>query len=94
MSLSQVSEEDAYSRLKSAEEDFKKNPEDFSNLWNRDMTQYFISWGIRGDNTPEYARYLGYLDCKELYPDVKFQSFESFLQIALDGKLTAFLGAI
>ncbi len=39
-----------------------------------------ISWGIRGDNTPEYAKYLGYVTCKELYPDMNFLSFEKYMK--------------
>lgn len=50
------------------------------------MAQYFYSWGIRGDNTPEYAKYLGYLDCKELYSDVPYKPFEEYVQEALNGK--------
>ena len=30
--------------------------------------QYAYSWGVRGDNTPDYARFLGYVTSKELYP--------------------------
>lgn len=33
------------------------------------MRQYRISWCIKGDNTPEYADYLGYLDFWKLFPD-------------------------
>lgn len=46
---------------------------------------YMISWGIRGDNTPEYAKYLGYLDTKELYPDMKFTAFEEYMKQVLAG---------
>ena len=49
--------------------------------------QYTISWGIRGDNTPEYAKYLGYLTSKELYPEMEFVCFENFLQEVLDGRM-------
>lgn len=48
--------------------------------------QYPRSWGIRGDNTPEHAKYLGYLDAKELYPDMKFTTFEGYVKEILDGK--------
>lgn len=47
--------------------------------------QYMHSWGVRGDNTPEYAKYLGYLTSKELYPDMQFTSFESYFDEALAG---------
>ncbi|KAL5048590.1 hypothetical protein BDW71DRAFT_205287 [Aspergillus fruticulosus] len=33
------------------------------------MGQYCISWCARGDNTPEYADYLGYLDYWKLFPN-------------------------
>lgn len=48
--------------------------------------QYLYSMGIRGDNTPEYAQYLGYLDANQLYPDTEKTSLQSFLQEVLDGK--------
>lgn len=47
--------------------------------------QYWYSCCVRGDNTPEYAKYLGYLTTKELYPDAKWISLESYAQEVLDG---------
>lgn len=52
-------------------------------LW---TAEYLNSWGVRGDNTPEHARYLGYLDGKELYPDMKLISFETYVTELLEGK--------
>jgi hypothetical protein len=40
--------------------------------------QYWNTWGIRGDNTPEYAKYLGYLLFKDLYPGLEGKSYESY----------------
>lgn len=54
-------------------------------LW---FMEYQYSWGIRGDNTPENAKYLGYLLGKELYPDLEFTSFESYLKNLLEGNAT------
>ena len=54
-------------------------------LW---VLEYQYSWGIRGDNTPESAKYLGYLLGKELYPDVDFTPFETYLKGLLEGKAT------
>ncbi|KPM42915.1 hypothetical protein AK830_g3606 [Neonectria ditissima] len=48
--------------------------------------QYWHSWGIRGDNAPEYARYLGYLIAKDLYPDLQGASLEVYTQEVLSGK--------
>ena len=52
-------------------------------LWS---LQYRQSLAIRGDNNPEYARYLGYLDGKELYPDMKGITLGAYFQEVLDGK--------
>ncbi len=48
---------------------------------------YMYSQAIRGDNTPEYARYLNFLIGQELYPDLKLCTLESFFQEVLDGKV-------
>ncbi|KAH6651271.1 hypothetical protein F5144DRAFT_477670 [Chaetomium tenue] len=50
------------------------------------MAQYKYSLGIRGDNTPEHAKYLGYLDAKELYPDVESTPLEAFIRDAVEGR--------
>lgn len=49
--------------------------------------QYQLSWGVRGDNTPEFAKSIGYLTSKELYPDMDYTKFEDFLRMVLDGKM-------
>ncbi|KAJ0165557.1 hypothetical protein CTA2_10863 [Colletotrichum tanaceti] len=43
---------------------------------------YRKSWGLRGDNTPEYARYLGYQMGIDLYHDLVGNSFEDFCEKA------------
>lgn len=47
--------------------------------------EYMYSIAVRGDNTPENAKYLGYLDAKELYPDFEPVKFDDFLAQVLDG---------
>lgn len=47
------------------------------------MNQYYKSYGIRGDNSPEAAKYLGYLDFKDLYPDEHGEGMRSVVQRAL-----------
>jgi hypothetical protein len=37
--------------------------------------------------TPEHAKYLGYMDAKELYPYFKPVPFETFVEEMLQGKL-------
>ncbi|KAK7451495.1 hypothetical protein CaCOL14_009455 [Colletotrichum acutatum] len=48
--------------------------------------EYWYSMGVRGDNTLEYAEFLGYIDGTELYPDFQPITFEAFLKEILDGK--------
>ncbi|KAL6904060.1 hypothetical protein GGI43DRAFT_432698 [Trichoderma evansii] len=47
--------------------------------------QYFYSFGIRGDNTPENANYLGYINSKDLYPELSMISYRDFFKRVLDG---------
>lgn len=48
--------------------------------------EYSYSKFVRGDNSPEYAKYLGYLDARDLYPDFVPRSFEAFAKEVVDGK--------
>lgn len=44
-----------------------------------------VSKYFRRDNTREVAKYLGYLDARELYPDFKPISFTEYIDELLDG---------
>jgi hypothetical protein len=48
--------------------------------------EYAYSKFVRSDNSPRYAKYLGYLDASNLYPDFVPRSFEAFAKDLLDGK--------
>ncbi|KAK5632188.1 hypothetical protein RRF57_007902 [Xylaria bambusicola] len=50
------------------------------------MSQYRYSRCVRGDNTPDRAQYLGYLDGKMLYPDLNCKSLRDFIREVVDGK--------
>lgn len=50
------------------------------------VSQLSFSWGIRGDNTPEHAAYLGYLSGKDLYPDLNFTTLRDYMLEAPGGK--------
>jgi hypothetical protein len=63
-------------------------PYDATKFTPRYAAEYQLSWGIRGDNVPEYASYLGYLDARELYPDFKPITFEEYVQELLGGTAT------
>ena len=50
------------------------------------MSQYRYSRHVRGDNAPERAEQLGYLDGKTLYPDLSRKSMREFIREVVDGK--------
>ncbi|OTA53883.1 NAD(P)-binding protein [Hypoxylon sp. EC38] len=83
---SYISEEDAVSRLNNARKELNNVPENPNAIDILTPHQLFYSRGIRGDNTPEYADYLGYLSGKELYPDFQFIKFEDYVKEALEGR--------
>lgn len=62
------------------------HPSNIMDIANFNMEQYRISWCIRGDNTPEYADYLGYLDFWKLFPDFpRGRSLEAFYREIISG---------
>ncbi|KAJ7055609.1 isoflavone reductase family protein [Mycena amicta] len=63
------------------------NPQDALARIMRAIGDYQYSKYIRGDNTPDYAAYLGYLDAGDLYPDFKPIKFRAFLEELLEGKI-------
>ncbi|KAJ9364962.1 isoflavone reductase family protein [Paecilomyces variotii] len=63
-----------------------ENPEDPAKRIPVYISQYKYSKYVRQDNSPWYAKFLGYLDARELYPDLKPISFRECFQEALDGK--------
>ncbi|KAH7016467.1 uncharacterized protein B0I36DRAFT_436131 [Microdochium trichocladiopsis] len=67
-------------------EKFAKDPTNYGPLADKGMAEYKYSYAVRGDNTPEHAKYLGYLDATELYPDVKIKTVEDYAREVLDGK--------
>ena len=53
---------------------------------NFNMAQYRISWCVRGDNTPEYAEYLGCLDFWKLFSDFqRGRGLEAFYREVING---------
>ncbi|KAL1970918.1 hypothetical protein VTN77DRAFT_2752 [Rasamsonia byssochlamydoides] len=80
-----VSAETVQRRIEEARQSSETYPFDPTKFIPRYAAEYQMSWGIRGDNQPEYAKYLGYLDAKELYPDFKPIPFEEYLKELLAG---------
>lgn len=50
------------------------------------FNQYLHSIGVRGDNAPSSASYLGYLDIKDLYPELRGKTLREIYQDIVDGK--------
>lgn len=84
-----VSEAQLRKQLADAEEIIAKDPKDFRGTLGKVSAQYAISWGVRGDNTPEYAKFLGYVTSKELYPDLKYRTLKEYLHEVLEGNAKA-----
>ncbi|PVI03913.1 isoflavone reductase family protein [Periconia macrospinosa] len=69
-----------------AREAFKADPGQILNRIMQSTFEYNVSKYVRGDNTLGNAKYLGYLDARELYPDFEPLSFKDFVKQVLDGK--------
>ncbi|PNP83745.1 hypothetical protein FNYG_02962 [Fusarium nygamai] len=63
-----------------------RNPTDVGLTLELAMSQYRYSRYVRGDNTPEHAQYLGYLDGKTLYPDLNCKSVRDFIREVVSGE--------
>ncbi|KAJ7157946.1 hypothetical protein C8R43DRAFT_1095980 [Mycena crocata] len=81
-----VSAEDIIASRASYAAALKADPNDRSMHIKKLGEDYKYSKYVRGDNTPEYAAYLGYLDARNLYPDFWPISFKQFLGEVLEGK--------
>jgi hypothetical protein len=80
MTTKQVPAEKSVQDLSAAREALKASANfDFMKVMTVIVLEYEVSKYVREDNTPENAKYLGYLDAKELYPDFKPVSFKSYL---------------
>ncbi|RGP66704.1 isoflavone reductase [Fusarium sporotrichioides] len=86
-----LSKEEAEDVINTSAEAIVANPKDPTPYVTKAMMEYKLSRGIRGDNTPESAAYLGYLDARELYPDFKPKSVEDFVRELVEGSRTASL---
>ncbi|KAK4935256.1 hypothetical protein LTR66_015480 [Elasticomyces elasticus] len=81
-----ISEAEVKERLEKARHALDQNQTDGSALAMLTVSQLFFSWGIRGDNTPENAAYLGYMSGKDLYPDLTYTTLKDYMIEALGGK--------
>jgi len=81
-----ISAEEVKAQIAVAKQALAANPKDWMALIGQYSGEYKYSQYVRGDNTPEYAKYLGYLDAGELYPDFKPITWREFLVDLLAGK--------
>ncbi|KAJ5908258.1 hypothetical protein N7495_000940 [Penicillium taxi] len=80
-----VPEETICSRVLAARQASETYPFDPIKFIPRYLAEYQFSWGIRGDNNPEYAKYLGYHLTTELYPEFKPTDFRQYLESVVRG---------
>ena len=52
-------------------------------LWPQVILEYVYSTWARGDNDPQWAEFMGYLDAKSLYPDLEVHTMERSISDAL-----------
>lgn len=83
----QVSPEHLLILLDKARASFKHDFSDMKSTIKVIGLEYAYCKFVRNDNSPEYAKYLGYLDATDLYPDFVPRSFEEFAKELLDGKM-------
>ncbi len=81
-----MSKEETQDAIVEADAELAQHPDAHTLVW---TLEYMYSWGIRGDNTPEHAQYLGYLNGKELYPEIKLTTVEEYFKEVLSGKSEA-----
>jgi hypothetical protein len=85
--LTQVTDSEALARLQVRQEAFSANPELRANRFLLAAAQYAITKYVRGDNTAENARYLGYVDANELFPDFRYTRYEEFVDDLIAGRI-------
>ncbi|PYH31126.1 aromatic alcohol reductase [Aspergillus neoniger CBS 115656] len=80
-----IPEETIYTRVLAARQSSETYPFDPVKFIPRYLAENQLSWGVRGDNNPEYAKYLGYLTSKDLYPDFAPHDFRKYLEEVVRG---------
>ena len=73
-----MSEEDVKKQIASGRILYEKNPTDYKSSVPLIWAQYMHSRHFLQENTLENAKRLGYLDARELYPDISAQSLGEY----------------
>jgi len=74
-------------QLSEARKLLANDPDNIQYLGAVASAEYDYSKYVRMDNRPEYAKYLGYLDARALYPDFEPKCLKAFVVDLLDGKI-------
>ena len=74
----QMTAEEMQVALKDAEAALEADPGDGAKQASRAWLEYMVSMHVLGENTRANALALGYLDARELYPDMPRHSLEDF----------------
>jgi hypothetical protein len=72
--------------FKEATETVAADPANIGSIYKLVWAEYGVTKYVRGDNTPQNAEYLGYVNGRELYPDFEFISFADFVDELVAGK--------
>ena len=76
----QVSADDLKQAIATAREEHAKDPTNFGGFVKMLMAEYMYTLHISQENTLENAKKLGYLDVRELYPDIVPRSLERYAE--------------
>jgi uncharacterized protein YbjT (DUF2867 family) len=88
-----ISKEQIEKAIADAAAAFAANPANLAPYVEKSMLEYKWSRWTREDNTPEHADYLGYLNARELYPDLQTKSMDDFVHELVEGRTNASLYA-
>ncbi|KAF9774645.1 hypothetical protein IL306_007315 [Fusarium sp. DS 682] len=81
-----ISAADLEARIAELQSSVARDPTDVGLTLALAMSQYRYSRYVRGDNTPDHAEYLGYLDGKTLYPDLNCKPLREFIREVINGE--------
>ncbi|KAI0692308.1 NAD-P-binding protein [Cerioporus squamosus] len=73
-----VTTEEILQAAAAAKAKLERNPSDYSAYVMQSWNEYTYSMHVLGENTLENAKRLGYLDARELYPDIPTTTLEEF----------------
>ena len=73
-----MSAEEVKRQLEEGRKEYSADPNDFNAMYKVFKNEYTYSMSVLGENTLENAKKLGYLDARELYPDIPVQPLAEY----------------